>query len=455
MSHTKEFARRRRRLLKTLTPGSVAILATSSVQLRNRDNEYPFRPDSDFFYLTGFPEPEALLVLVPGRKEGEYLLFCRDKDPAMELWTGSRVGTLGAKEHYGANEAYPIAQLDEVMLGLLENRSRIYYTLGTNASWDERVLGWINQVRRKARGGVQAPGEFIGLDQLIHEMRLRKSPSEIRLMEEAARITSEAHCRAMGVCRPGCYEYQLEAELLHTFIQRGARSPAYPSIVGGGSNACTLHYTTNDCLLQDGDLVLIDAGCEYQGYAADITRTFPVNGRFSDPQRRVYDWVLAAQQAAIAQVKSGKSWNDPHEAAVKVLTQGLVELGLLTGKVKTLIKEEKYKRFYMHRTGHWLGMDVHDVGSYRSGDDWRLLEPGMVMTVEPGLYIPGGQEDIPQDYWDIGIRIEDDVLVTEGDPVILTGGVPKETSAIEALMAKSCLKGRKKVVKPAPPMADN
>lgn len=430
----REFARRRKRLMDIMNSGSVAIVPTAPVRIRNRDVEFPFRPDSDFYYLTGFAEPEAVAVLVPDRPQGEFLLFCRERDPEMETWHGRRAGLEGACELYGADDAFPITDLDDIVPGLLENRERVFYTMGCDPDFDQRVLSWVNQVRQRSRAGVTAPDEFTALSHILQEMRLYKSPQEIKAMGRAARISAAAHRRAMQICRPGMKEYQLEAELLHEFMRQGARWPAYNSIVGGGANGCILHYTDNSETLNDGDLVLIDAGCEYDYYASDITRTFPVNGRFSAPQREVYEVVLEAQAAAIKQVRPGNHWNDAHEAAVKVLTQGLVALGILKGRVAKLIHDQAYRPFYMHRTGHWLGMDVHDVGDYKVGGEWRTLEPGMVMTVEPGLYIPAGTRSIPKRFWNVAVRIEDDVLVTQAGHQVLTAEAPKSVEDIESLM---------------------
>ena len=430
-----EFARRRKRLMKMMGEGAIAILPTAPERTRNRDVEWPFRPDSDFHYLTGFPEPEAVAVLIPGRKPAEYVLFCRERDPQMETWNGRRAGLEGAREHYGADDAFPISDIDDILPGLLENRERVFYSMGSDTEFDRRVMEWINRLRKQSRAGVHAPGEFVALDHLLHDMRLYKSAAEVGAMRKAAKISAVAHCRAMRTCRPGMGEYQIEAELLHEFMQAGARHTAYPSIVAGGGNGCILHYTENSARLGDGDLLLIDAGCEYEYYAADITRTFPVNGRFSKAQRELYEVVLEANEAAIAQVKPGNHWNQPHEAAVEVLTRGLRELGLLKGALKTLIEKESYRQFYMHRTGHWLGMDVHDVGDYKVGDQWRVLEPGMVLTIEPGLYVPAGSKGVAKKWWDIGIRIEDDVLVTKTGHEVLTRDVPKAPAEIEALMA--------------------
>ncbi len=428
-----EFARRRKRLLEMMGEGSIAILPARPVCKRNRDNEYPYRPDSDFWYLSGFPEPDSVLVLIPGRQHGEYILFCRERDPKLEQWNGSLAGQQGAVEIYGADDSFPIDDIDDILPGLLENRSQVYYTMGREPAFDQKLIGWINRLRGKARAGVHAPDNIIALDHLLHEMRLIKSKAEIRLMRRAAQVTAQAHRRAMKVCRPGLYEYQLEAELQHEFTWNGCRFPAYSSIVAGGKNACVLHYTANSDRLRNNDLLLIDAGAEYQYYAADITRTFPVNGKFRRVQKALYEVVLAAQEAAIEQVRPGNHWNAPHEAAVEVITEGLVALGLLRGRVGTLLKKEAYKPFFMHRTGHWLGMDVHDVGEYKIGESWRVLEPGMVMTVEPGIYIPAGSK-VDRKWWNIGIRIEDDILVTREGHEVLTADAPKTVEAIEALM---------------------
>lgn len=431
----EEFSRRRRRLMEMVGRGGIAILPTAVERIRNRDVHFPFRPDSDFFYLTGFPEPEAVAVFVPGRAQGEFVLFCRERDPERETWDGRRAGLEGACATYGADDAFPITDLDDILPGLLENRERIFYTMGFDPEFDQRVLGWLNRVRGKARQGVNAPEEFVTLAHVIHELRLYKSRTETKTMRRAAEIAAEGHRQAMLACRPGMYEYQIEAVLNHSFTQAGSRAPAYPAIVGGGVNGCILHYRENDCVLQDGDLLLIDAGAELDCYASDITRTFPINGEFTDLQREVYEVVLESQLAAIAQCMAGNHWDDPHQAAVKVLTRGLVNLGLLKGRVPSLVKQAAYKPYYMHRTGHWLGMDVHDVGDYKVGGAWRLLEPGMVLTVEPGLYFIPGTKGLPKRLAGIGIRIEDDVLVTRGEPDVLSRAAPKAVADIEALMA--------------------
>lgn len=429
-----EFASRRKRLTHAMGNGAIAIVPAAPVRVRNRDSDFPYRPDSDFYYLTGFAEPEAVMVLIPGRKQGQYVLFCRENDPHLEIWHGRRAGLKGACEIYGADDAFPIKDLDEILPGLMEHCERVYYTMGHNAEFDQHVIGWVNRLRQKSRAGVHSPDEFVALDHLLHDMRLFKSKAEIRTMRRAANISAKAHINAMRTCRPGLMEYQVEAELLYAFRQHGC-VPAYNSIVGGGANACILHYTENNRVLNDGELLLIDAGAECEYYAADISRTFPVNGRFSSEQKAIYELVLDAQYAAIEKVRPGNHWNEPHEAAVKVLTQGLVKLGLLKGKISALIKEQKYRPFYMHRTGHWLGMDVHDVGDYKLSEEWRVFEPGMVLTVEPGLYIAGGNRKVAKKWWNIGVRIEDDVLVTAKGHEVLTAATPKTVADIEAVMA--------------------
>lgn len=435
-----EFSRRRKRLMQMMGKNSVAILPAAPVRLRNRDAEHPYRQDSDFYYLTGFPEPEAVVVLIPKREHGEYILFCRERDPEMETWHGRRAGLEGAITEYGADDSFPITDIDDILPGMLENCERVFYAMGCNPEFDQQVNGWVNKLREQARAGVHTPGEFVALDHLLHDMRLYKSRAEINAMRKAAKVSAKAHIRAMEMCKPGMMEYEIEAEFQHHFKKHGC-TPAYTPILGGGENGCILHYTENNTELRDGDLLLIDAGAEHNLYAADITRTFPVNGRFNKEQKDLYNIVLEAQLAAIEQVKPGNHWNDPHEAAVKVLTRGLIKLGLLKGNLRSLIKEQAYRIFYMHRTGHWLGMDVHDVGDYKVGDAWRELEPGMVLTVEPGLYIaPGtkvGKRTVSKKWQGIGIRIEDDVLVTKDGCEVLSKDAPKTIEEIESLMADS------------------
>lgn len=429
----EEFARRRKQLMKFMGRDTIAILPAAPVRHRNNDVEYAYRQDSDFFYLTGFPEPEAVAVLIPGREQAEYVLFVRERDPARETWDGKRAGPAGAVRDFGADDAFPISDIDEILPGLMENRTKVFYAMGIHADFDQRVVGWLNGLRALAKHGRHPPQEFVALDHVLHDMRLYKSRAEIELMRESARIAADAHVRAMRFCKPGMNEFEVVAELVHEFRRHNADT-SYQPIVGGGANSCILHYRENDQTLNDGELLLIDAGCEYQCYASDITRTFPINGRFTPEQRAVYDVVLEANQAAIAKVKPGASWDDPHLAAVRVITHGLVKLGLLKGRVATLEKDGAYRRFFMHRTGHWLGMDVHDVGDYKVGDQWRVLEPGMALTIEPGIYIPAGR-GVPKRFQNIGIRIEDDVVVTKDGAEVLTVGAPKSANEIESLMA--------------------
>jgi Xaa-Pro aminopeptidase len=430
-----EFKRRRRQLMRMMGAGSIAILPTAPQAVRNRDVHHPFRPDSDFYYLTGFPEPEAVAVLIPGRPQGEFILFCRERDPKKEQWDGARAGQDGAIASYGADDSFPITDLDDILPRMLEQCERVFYAMGCNPELDKKLGEWVNAIRCQSRSGLHGPVEFLALDHFLHDMRLYKSRSEIAVMRRAAAISAAAHSRLMREVRPGMAEYELEAAFAHACAVQGARHQAYPSIVGGGNNACVLHYVDNRDLLKDGDLVLVDAGCELDCYASDITRTFPINGRFSDAQRALYELVLEAQLAAIDKARPGNHWNDPHDAAVRVLTRGLVKLGLLKGRPSQLLKDRAYTKFYMHRTGHWLGMDVHDVGDYKVDGHWRELEPGMVLTVEPGLYIPRGTRGVAKQWRGIGIRIEDDVLVTKGEPEVLTAAVPKTVAEIEALMA--------------------
>ncbi len=432
----EEFVRRRRQLMRMIGREGIAILPAAPVRYRNSDVEYPYRQDSDFHYLTGFPEPDAVAVLIPGRPQAEYILFVRERDPERELWDGSRAGPEGATSDYAADDAFPIADIDEILPGLLEQRTRVFYTMGIHQDFDQRVVGWVGTLRTHASQGTQIPQEFVALDHLLHDMRLYKNKREIDAMRRAAQVGVKAHARAMRACRPGLREYQIEAELMYEFRRANAHT-SYLPIVAAGRNACVLHYRDNDAQLRDGELLLIDAGCEFDNYACDITRTFPVNGRFSSEQRSIYDVVLRAQRAAIDKIRAGNHWDDPHNAAVRAITEGLLELGLLKGKLPALLKEEAYRKFFMHRTGHWLGLDVHDVGDYKVGGQWRVLEPGMAMTVEPGIYIPAATPGVARRWWNIGIRIEDDVLVTRGKPEVLTRALPREADAVEKLVQGS------------------
>jgi len=433
----KDFLKRRQQLIGAMDENSIAIVPAAPVRIRNRDAEYAFRQSSDFYYLSGFAEAEAVIVLIPGREHGESLLFCKEKDAEYERWNGAVAGPGGAISQYLFDDAFPIDDIDDILPGLLEGKQRVYYSMGLDEKFDRHVMEWVNVIRSKVRSGAKPPGEFVALEHTLHDMRLYKNAAEIKVMRRAAQISAEAHCLAMQTCQPGMFEYQLEAVMQGHFMMEGSRAPAYNTIVGGGENACVLHYIENQAKLHRGDLVLIDAGCELDNYASDITRTFPVSGQFSEPQKILYEIVLAAQLAAIEEVVPGNHWNQPHEAAISVITEGLREVGLLDGEVKELIETEAYKKFYMHRTGHWLGMDVHDVGDYKVGGEWRVLESGMVMTVEPGIYVASDMPDVDDRWKGIGIRIEDDVLLSKKGPEVLSAGVPKSVGAIEALMAES------------------
>ncbi len=431
----KELLKRRKTLMRMVGNDGVAIIPSAKSIPRNRDVHYTFRQDSDFLYLTGFNEPDALALLLPGHADGQYILFCRDRNPEQEVWDGRRTGQEGAQEIYLADRAYSISQLEELLPKLLSDRERIFYPMGRDVNFDRKVINWVNQSRGSSRNSKHIPHELLSLDYFLHDMRLYKSRSELSLMRQAAKAAIAGHLRAIQTCKPGMYEYEVEAEIVYEFRKAGCVK-AYPCIVGGGENGCILHYIENNHILNDGDLLLIDAGAEYQGYASDITRTFPINGSFSKVQREVYELVLEAQCAAIKKVQPGNHWNDPHNEAVKVLTKGLVSLGLLKGRPAKLIKDEEYRKFYMHRTGHWLGLDVHDVGDYRFDEEWRLLEPGMTLTVEPGLYITKAR-GVPKRFWNIGIRIEDDVLVTNDVNTVLAEKQTRDPDESEELMSAS------------------
>lgn len=434
--NTAPFAARRTRLLDKMQAG-VAVIPTSAEHVRNRDAHYPYRFDSYFYYLTGFPEPEAVLVLIAGTSGNgapHRLLFCRDKNEEREIWDGFRYGPAGALETFGIDAAYSIGELWNKLPDLLANQPTLHYAMGHDPTFDTHIVEALNKVRAMTRSGITAPAEIHDVRALLDEMRLFKDDTELALMRRAGAISGEAHRRAMRAASPGRFEHEIEAELLHEFRANGAQAPAYTPIVAGGANACILHYVDNNRRLNDGDLLLIDAGCEVDGYASDITRTFPVNGKFSAAQRDVYQLVLTAQAAAIEQVKPGSPWDAPHEAAVRVLAQGMLDLKLLEGSLDGVIESGAYRRFYMHRTGHWLGLDVHDAGEYKRDGTWRPLEPGMVLTVEPGCYIRTA-DDVPQSLWNIGVRIEDDALVTPSGCEILTIATPKTVTDIEALMA--------------------
>ena len=431
------FRARRERLLARMKAkgGGVAILHTAPERIRNRDAHYPYRHDSYFYYLPAFREPEAVIVLVAG-EDTKQILFCREKDEEREVWDGFRYGPAAAREIFGFDEAWTIGDLEKRLPDYLADQPLLWTGLGYDNTWDAKVLGALNAVRDKARSGLTPPHSVRDLRAELDEMRLIKDTSELATMRRAARISAAAHCRAMQATRAGRFEYEIEAELLHSFRRAGSQAPAYTSIVAGGANACVLHYVDNDHLLHDGELLLIDAGCELDGYASDITRTFPVNGRFSGAQREVYEMVLAAQDAAREATRSGAHWNEPHDAAVKVLAQGMLDLGLIKGSLDGVLENGDYCRFYMHRTGHWLGMDVHDAGEYKLDGEWRALQEGMVLTIEPGCYIRAAA-DVPEHLWNIGIRIEDDAVVTAKGCELITADVPKTIADIEALMRET------------------
>ncbi len=430
-----EYVKRRLTLMEHMGEGSIAVIPSARETLRNRDTEYPFRQNSDFYYLTGFVEANALLVLIPGRKMGESILFCEERLLDLEQWTGERMGPERAAQMLGVDDAFPIGDLADILPGLLEGQARIHTTLGEHPDFDKDLLAWIKDLQARSARGIIAPGEIVALSHLLHDLRLYKSTLEIQIMRKAAAITCTAHARAMRACKPGLTEGALEAELIYEFMKKGARFPAYPCIVGGGANACVMHYTRNSDTLNSGDLVLIDAGCELEHYASDVTRTFPVNGRFSPAQKQLYNIVLRAQLAAIEAVQPGNSFNKPHVVAIRIMVEGLVKIGLLKGEVDALIDSEAYKVFCVHKTSHWMGLDVHDVGDYRVGDVWRQLEAGMVLTVEPGLYIPDSElYELP--WRGMGIRIEDDVLVTRDGHEVLTRDIVKSVPEIEQLMSE-------------------
>ena len=434
MNNIKEFQQRRTQLLKKMGDG-IAIIPTASELIRNRDSHYPYRFDSYFYYLTGFTEPESLLVLIAG-KQNKSILFCRDKDVEREIWDGFRFGPDAAKKQFGFDEAYSISQLDELLPKLMGNQYKLFYSLGADNAWDVRVTTWLNKVKDLARTGVSAPESIQDVRQLIDIQRLIKSPYEQATMRLSGNIAAEAHNRAMRFVKPNMHEYAVEAEFLHEFYKNGAQAPAYTSIVAGGANACTLHYNANNCVLNDGDLLLIDAGCELDGYASDITRTFPVNGKFSPAQKDLYELVLNAQLAAIEVAKPKNHWNAPHEAALAVLVQGFIDFKLCKGSVEEVLENGSYRQFYMHRTGHWLGLDVHDAGEYKDkAGNWALLEAGNTLTVEPGCYVRPA-DNVPKQFWNIGIRIEDDVLITKTGNEVLSKNAVKSVTDIEAMMAK-------------------
>ena len=430
-----EFQQRRIALMQSMGAG-IAIVPTAAEAIRNRDSHYPYRFDSYFYYLTGFKEPESVLVLIAGEASSKSILFCRDKDMEREIWDGFRYGPAAAAAEFGFDESYSISQLDDMLPKLMANQPKVFFALGADSAWDSKLTQWLNHVKAQARSGVSAPDEIVDVRKWLDEMRLYKSSAEQQLMRRSANIAASAHQRAMQKVHAGKMEYEIEAEFLHEFYRFGAQAPAYTSIVAGGANACTLHYNSNNARLNDGDLLLIDAGCELDGYASDITRTFPVNGKFSAAQKDVYELVLAAQAAAIEQVRPNQHWNAPHEAALDILVQGFIDFGWCKGSKDAVLESGAYRQFYMHRTGHWLGLDVHDAGEYKDKSGaWRMLEPGMVLTVEPGCYVRPA-DNVPEHFWNIGIRIEDDALVTSEGCEILTIAAPKSVAEIETVMAR-------------------
>lgn len=428
----QQFKQRRQQLMAQL-PAGLVVLATAPEAIRNRDSHYPYRFDSYFYYLTGFTEPEAIVLMVNGDKP-KSILFCRDKNLEKEIWDGFRYGPQAAQQLFEFDDAYSISEFSSKLLDLMANQPNLYACWGENAAWDQQLMQALNTLRNQARTGVHAPQNLVDIRPYLDDMRLIKSADEQQLMRRSAHIAALAHQRAMRSVTAGMFEYEIEAEFLHEFRRHGAQSPAYGCIVAGGANACTLHYHANNCELKAGDLLLIDAGCELDGYASDITRTFPISGKFSAAQKAVYELVLEAQYAAIECVKVGQHWNAPHEAAVKVLAQGFKDFGWCQGSLDSIIESASYRQFYMHRTGHWLGLDVHDAGEYKTVQgDWRELQAGMVTTVEPGCYIRPA-DNVAEEFWHIGIRIEDDVLVTAQGPDILSADAPKTVQQIEDLM---------------------
>ena len=435
MISQKQYASRRRDLMAMMHGNSIAVIAAAPEKIRSKDTHYPYKQSTNLSYLSGFPEPQSVMLLIPGRSQGEMVFFCRDKDPLRETWDGYRQGPAGAVQNFGADDAFPIDDIDDILPGMLEGRDRVYYGIGKDAEFDKHLMEWVNGVRDKRGSDAMPPGEFVDLDHLVNEMRLIKSAAEIKLMRKAGEISARAHRRAMQMSRPGLFEYQLQAEIEHEFMLSGATGPAYTSIVGGGKNGCILHYIENRDKLRSGDLVLIDAGCEYQDYAADISRTFPVNGKFSSEQAAIYDIVLASQVAAIELIAPGLEYNLANDATVRVITQGLVDLKILQGDVEDLIARGAHRDVYMHNAGHWLGMDVHDVGDYKIDNHWRIYEPGMALTVEPGIYISPDNTNVDEKWRGIAVRIEDDMLVTKTGCENLTSDVPSARDEIEQLMA--------------------
>ena len=425
------FSERRLQLSNKVLDDSAIIVASALVKSRISDTDYAYRQDSNFYYLSGYEEPDSLILIRPNHDKEKFIIFCRDRDPLREQWDGFRTGQDGAIQEYQADNAYSINSIDQMMPELLAGVKNIYFSMSAPCGVDLKISQWVEDIRKNTRAGAEPPHNLLSLDSILHEMRLIKEDHEMDLMKQAADITTEAHIRAMQAVTPGMYEYQLEAEYLYAFNKNGARSPAYNSIVGGGNNSCILHYVENNAELKDGDLVLVDAGCEYKYYASDVTRTFPVNGKFSPEQKEIYSIVLEAHKQSMEQAKPGNKWNLMHEKSIEVIVEGLLDLGLLKGTKDQVIENGDYSKFYMHRIGHWLGMDVHDVGGYKQDGDWRDLEKGMVMTIEPGIYILDSLEDVDDKWKGIGVRIEDDIVVTESGFEVLTPNVPRTIEEVE------------------------
>ena len=425
------YSDRRSQLSRKVLEDSAIIVGSASVKSRISDTEYPYRQDSNFYYLSGYEEPESLILIRPNHEKEKFVIFCRDRDPLREQWDGFRSGQEGAVNDYGADSAYSINSLDELMPDLLEGTKNIYFSMSAPCGLDQKIAQWVEDIRKNTRAGAEPPQNLLSLDSILHEMRLFKEGYEMDLMKKAADINTEAHIRAMQAVTPGMFEYQLEAEYLYAFNKNGARSPAYNSIVGGGNNSCILHYVENNAELKDGDLVLVDAGCEYQYYASDVTRTFPVNGKFSPEQKEIYSIVLEAHKQSMEQARPGNKWNLMHEKSVEVIIEGLLSIGLLKGSKEEHIEKGTYSKFYMHRIGHWLGMDVHDVGSYKKDGDWRDLEKGMVMTIEPGIYILDSLDDVDDKWKGIGVRIEDNIVINDSGFDVLTPNIPRTIEEVE------------------------
>lgn len=430
------FKARRDKVSKQIGVSGILVIGSAKEYWRSVDWTYPYRQTSDFYYLTGLVEPDSVAVLIPGRAEGEFIVFSKPHDPEKELWEGFMVGQEGARRDYGADQAFPIDQLDAMMPGLLANRKQVYFDIGRDIDFDNKIIKWINTLKGMVRAGIHAPKELIDAAKILHEMRMFKDSVEIGLMKKSASIAVSAHARAMQACRPGMFEYEIAAEILYEFIRHGGNSPSFETIVGSGPNSCILHYSDNNKRIDDGDIIVVDAGVEYEYYSSDITRTYPANGKFTPEQKAIYEVVLNAQTEVIAMLKPGVTWMDAHETSERVITEGLVELGLLKGSINELLEKKACKAFYMHRIGHWIGLDNHDVGEYKPNASWRIFEPNMITSVEPGIYIADNHPLADKKWWNIGVRIEDDILLTENGCEVITKGLPKTVEEIEMFMKK-------------------